>query len=93
MHWKAVGKPTKRPKGCRPGSGGSRPKTLQSIGTDPLADRLASGYPPAVSEGGTTKPCRPLGQGSSLAYMYGNPLDDIDPVSALVPHIITVKWL
>jgi hypothetical protein len=25
--------------------------------------------------------------------MYGNPLDDIDPVSALVPHIITVKWL
>jgi hypothetical protein len=32
-------------------------------------------------------------QGSSLASFYGNPLDDIDPVSALVPDFFSVEWL
>src|SRR5215210_7458158 len=93
MHWNAIGKPTKKPKGMSVRLGKKQTKTLQSIGTNPLADRLASCYSPAVSEGRTTKPLRSLAQGSSQADFYGNPLDDIDPVSALVPDFFTIKWL
>ena len=93
MHWKAVGKPTKKPRGMSVRLG--RKQTHNpTIDRDQSSCRLArelllAGSIRRENHQTMTVP----GASTSLADFYGNPLDDIDPVSAPVSDLFTIEWL